>query len=151
MMNSHARIFKHETVESASFQSGNFRHSIPCSLYVWKVGQVVFSGTSPIYGLKRKFLNLKPMSCSTWRRTGPQFKAEISLVLLRVFPPFFPRDFRGSSRNNPKWYDNPLLLFGFTQPHLCDAPFCDVSRNGCAILHKTNEKLRYDRYKYRAI
>ena len=44
-------------------------------------------------------------------------------------------------------------LGSFTQAHLCDTPFCNVSRDNCVIPHKNKHKrvLRYYRYKYCAI
>ena len=45
----------------------------------------------------------------------------------------------------------PPLVLSFTQAHLCDTPFCNVSRDNCAIPHKNKHErvLRYYRYKYR--
>ena len=53
----------------------------------------------------------------------------------------------------PKMVGYPLLALSFTQAHLCDTPFCNVSRDNCAIPHKNKHErvLRYCRYKYRAI
>ena len=34
----------------------------------------------------------------------------------------------------------PPLVLSFTQAHLCDTPFCNVSRDNCAIPHKTSTK-----------
>ena len=47
----------------------------------------------------------------------------------------------------------PPLVLNFIQTHLCDTPFCNVSRDNCAIPHKNkHERIsRYYRYKYRAI
>ena len=33
----------------------------------------------------------------------------------------------------PKWCDTPPLVLSFTQAHLCDTPFCNISRDNCAI------------------
>ena len=46
----------------------------------------------------------------------------------------------------------PLILY-FRQEHLCDTPFCNVSREKVAIPHKNQRErvLRYYRYKYCAI
>ena len=47
----------------------------------------------------------------------------------------------------------PLLVLSFTQAHQCDTPFCNISRDNCAIPHKNKHErvLRYYRYEYRAI
>ena len=47
----------------------------------------------------------------------------------------------------------PPMVLSFTQAHLCDTPFCNISRDNCAIPDKNQHKrvLRYYRYKYRAI
>ena len=47
----------------------------------------------------------------------------------------------------------PPLVLNFTQTHPCDTPFCNISRDNCAIPHKNKHEkvLRYYRYKYRAI
>ena len=42
----------------------------------------------------------------------------------------------------------PPLVLSFTQAHLCDAPFSNLSRDNCARPH---ENKRWDRYKHRAI
>ena len=44
-------------------------------------------------------------------------------------------------------------VLSFTQAHLCDTPFCNISRDNCAIPHKNKRErvLRYYRCKYRAI
>ena len=41
----------------------------------------------------------------------------------------------------------PPLVLNFTQTHLCDTPFCNVSRDNCAIPHKNKHErvLRYYR------
>ena len=52
----------------------------------------------------------------------------------------------------PKWCDTPPpLVLSFAQAHLCDTPFCNVSRDNCAIPHKNKHEifLRYYRYKFR--
>ena len=53
----------------------------------------------------------------------------------------------------PKMVRYPPLVLGVTQAHLCDTPFCNVSRDNCAIPHQNKHErvLRYHRYKYRAI
>ena len=47
----------------------------------------------------------------------------------------------------------PPLVLSFTKAHLCDTPFCNISRDNCAIPHENKHErvLRYYRYKYRAI
>ena len=40
----------------------------------------------------------------------------------------------------PKWCDAPPLVLSFTQGHLCDTPFCNVSRDNCAISHKNKHE-----------
>ena len=54
---------------------------------------------------------------------------------------------------SPKRVRYPHLVLSFTQTHLCDTPFCNISRNNCAIPHKSKHErvLRYYRCKYRAI
>ena len=46
----------------------------------------------------------------------------------------------------------PPLVLNFAQTHPCDTPFCNVSRDNCAIPHKNKHEkvLRYYRYKHRA-
>ena len=39
------------------------------------------------------------------------------------------------SHHSPKWCDTPPLVLSFAQAHLCDTPFCYVSRDNCAIPH----------------
>ena len=34
----------------------------------------------------------------------------------------------------------PPLVLNFTQTHLCDTPFCNVSRDNCAIPHKNKHE-----------
>ena len=51
----------------------------------------------------------------------------------------------------------PPLVLSFTQAHLCDTPFCNISRDNCAIPHKTSTKelcdtiaaslARYEKYR----
>ena len=40
----------------------------------------------------------------------------------------------------PKSVRYPLFVLSFTQAHLCDTPFCNVSRDNCAIPHKQARK-----------
>ena len=42
-------------------------------------------------------------------------------------------------------------MLSFTQAHVCGTPFCNISRDSCAIPHKNKHDrvLRYHRYKYR--
>ena len=60
--------------------------------------------------------------------------------------------FKGG-QHSPQMVRYPSLALSFTQAHLCDAPFCNVSRDNCAIPHENKHEwvLRYYRYKYRAI
>ena len=60
--------------------------------------------------------------------------------------------FKGG-QHSPKMVRKPPLLLSFTQAHLCDTPFCNVSRDNCATSHKNKHErvLRYYRCKYRAI
>ena len=60
--------------------------------------------------------------------------------------------FQGGQRS-PKMVRYPPLVLSFTHAHLCDTPFCNISRDKCAIPHKNKHErlLRYYRYKYRAI
>ena len=53
----------------------------------------------------------------------------------------------------PKMVRYPPLVLSSTQAHLCDTPFCNISRDKCAIPHKNKHErvLRYYRYRYRAI
>ena len=46
---------------------------------------------------------------------------------------------------SPQMVRYPPLVLNFTQAHLCDTPFCNVSRDNCAIPHKNTHKrvLRY--------
>ena len=54
---------------------------------------------------------------------------------------------------SPKGCDTPPLVLSFTHAHLCDTPFCNISRDNCAIPHKNKHDrvLRYYRYKFRKI
>ena len=36
----------------------------------------------------------------------------------------------------------PRLVLSFTQAHLCDTPFCNISRDNCAIPHKNKQARR---------
>ena len=56
-------------------------------------------------------------------------------------------------QHSPKMVRYPPLALSFTQAHLCDTPFCNVSRDSCSIPHKNKHErvLRYYRYKYREI
>ena len=56
-------------------------------------------------------------------------------------------------QHSPTMVRYPPLVPSFTQAHLCDTPFCNISRDNCAIPHKNKDKifLRYYRCKYRAI
>ena len=40
--------------------------------------------------------------------------------------------------SSPKWCDTPPLVLSSThcQAHLCDTPFCNISRDNCATPHK---------------
>ena len=38
--------------------------------------------------------------------------------------------------HSPKMVRYPPLVLNFTQRHPCDTPFCNVSRDSCAIPHK---------------
>ena len=55
--------------------------------------------------------------------------------------------------HSPKMVRYPPWALSFTQAHLCDTPFCNVSRDNCAIPHKNKHDrvLRYYRCKSRAI
>ena len=93
-------------------------------------------------------------------RGGPASKNLSNLVapyraILRYYrcdTPYRAILFQGGSHSR-KMVRYPPLVLSFTQAHLCDTPFCNVSRDNCAIPHKNmHEKvLRYYRYKYRAI
>ena len=52
--------------------------------------------------------------------------------------------FKGA-QHSPKIVRYPPLVLNFTQAHLCDTPFCNVSRDNCAIPHKNKHErvLRY--------
>ena len=54
--------------------------------------------------------------------------------------------------SSTRWCDTPLVL-SFTQAHLCNTPFCNISRDYCVIPHKNRHQtvLRYYRYKHPAI
>ena len=43
-------------------------------------------------------------------------------------------------QDSPKIVRWPLLPLSFTQAHLCDTPFCYISRDNCAIPHKQARK-----------
>ena len=47
----------------------------------------------------------------------------------------------------PKTVRYPPLVLSFTQAHLCNTPFCNISRDSCAIPHKNKHErvLRYYR------
>ena len=55
----------------------------------------------------------------------------------------------------------PPLALSFTEAHLCDTPFCNISRDNCAIPHKNKHEIvsrcyryivtsieRYEKYRY---
>ena len=63
-------------------------------------------------------------------------------------------------QQSPKMVRYPPIILSFAQAHLCDTPFCNVSRDNCAIRHnllKTNTKefcdtiatsiARYEKYR----
>ena len=81
--------------------------------------------------------------------SGP-ISRDIAILSLRY--PYRAILFKGGS-HSPKMVQYPPLLISLTQAHLCDTPFCNVSRDNCAIPHKNKYErvLRYYRYKYRAI
>ena len=66
--------------------------------------------------------------------------------------PFARYRFKGAQQLPPNCAIPPLVR-SFTQAHLCDTPFCNVSRDNCAIPHKNKHErvLRHYRCKYRAI
>ena len=67
--------------------------------------------------------------------------------------PRIARYFSRDVGSPPNWCDTPPLALSFAQAHLCDTPFCYISRDICAIPHKNKHERvsRYYRYKYRAI
>ena len=102
-------------------------------------------------------------------RAGPIFQQPFSLpasaqtlalvapyrAILRYYrcdTPYRAILFKGGL-HSPKKLRYPPVVLSFTQAHLCDTPFCNVSRDTCAIPHKNKHEkvLRYYRYKYRAI
>ena len=50
--------------------------------------------------------------------------------------PHTARCFLRDVTSSPKWCDTPPLALSFTLAHLCDTPFCNVSRDSCAMPHK---------------
>ena len=68
--------------------------------------------------------------------------------------PHIARYFLREASRTPKMVRYPPLVLSFTQAYLCDTQFCNVSRENCAIPHKSKHERvsRYYRYeKYRAI
>ena len=54
--------------------------------------------------------------------------------------PHIARYFLREASTPPKWCDTPPLALSFTQTHLCDTPFCNVSRDNCAIPHENKHE-----------
>ena len=84
---------------------------------------------------------------------SPENEKVIELLLPTSFCGTLNTPFRailfGEVSTPPKGCDTPPLALSFTQAHLCDTPFCNVSRNSCAMPHKNKHErvLRYYRYK----
>ena len=75
-----------------------------------------------------------------WPAAGP-ISRDIAILSLR-YPISRDTPFREVS-NPPKWCDTPPLVLSFTQTHLCDTPFCYVSRDNCAILPKRQARKHF--------
>ena len=54
--------------------------------------------------------------------------------------PHIARYFLREVSASPKRCDTPRLVLSFTQTHPCDTPFCNVSRDNCAIPHKNKHE-----------
>ena len=81
--------------------------------------------------------------------SGP-ISRDIAILLLRY--PISRDSFSGRLALPQNGVRYPPLVLSFTHAHLCDSPFCSVSRDNCAIPHKnTSTKEFCDRCKYRAI
>ena len=108
-------------------------------------------------GVKSLVCPSKPCKITLWRdpRKLLGYLVAPYRAILRYYrcdTPYRAILFQGVS-TPPKWCDTPPLVLSFTQAHLRDTPFCNVSRDNCAIPHENRHErvLRYYRYKYRAI
>ena len=89
------------------------------------------SGPSPSY--LRHAAGWQTMSCGL---SGP---ISGDIVILSLIP-HIARYFLREVCTPPKWCDTPTLVLSFTQAHLCDTRFCNVSRHNCAILISKSTK-----------
>ena len=89
-------------------------------------------------------------SCQKRHELSGPISRDIAVLSLR-YPVL--RDAFKRGLHSPKMVRYLPLALSFTQAHLCDAPFCNVSRENCVIPLKNKHErvLRYYRYKYRAI
>ena len=77
-------------------------------------------------------------------RSAPTIRGLVApyRAILRYYrcdTPYRAMLFKGGGKHSPKWCDTPLLILSFRQAHLCDTPFCNVSRDDCAIPHKRKQ------------
>ena len=78
-------------------------------------------------------INHRPLNGPFSRGLSGPILRDIAILSLRY--PISRDTFQGRSGTPPKWCDALPLVLHFTQTHLCDDPFCNVSRDNCAIPH----------------
>ena len=138
---------------------------VHCLIRVEAEGLLDYQGQAGIISIVR--WNLRPVIFGVDRSPSPRPRPD---------PTQHPETDPKRTRNGAKWSRNgpntpyrailfqggehsrkmvryPPLVLNFAQRHPCDTPFCNVSRDNCAIPHKNKREkvLRYYRYKYRAI
>ena len=79
-----------------------------------------------------------PIQTRVW---GPRLVATYRAILryYRCDTPYRAILFKGGE-HSPKMVRYPPLVLNFTQTHPCDTPFCNVSRDNCAIPHKNKHE-----------
>ena len=61
-------------------------------------------------------------------------------IVYRCDTPISRDAFSGRLTAPPKWCDTLILVLSFTQAHLCDTPFCNISHDNCTIPPPPPEK-----------
>ena len=93
----------------------------------------------------RRFLSpivVEPVSLKTLNPNLLKYLVAPYRAILRYYrcdTPYSAILFKGGW-HSPKMVRYPPIVLSFTQAHLCDTPFCNVSRDNCAIPHENKHE-----------
>ena len=120
----------------------------------WIFGYFFSSGFFSLFSFSQKCVEIgwDTGKNGSHKEHTPEKKDKIGLRYYRCDTPYRAILFQGGW-HSPKMVRYPALVLSFSQAHLCDTPFCNLSRDNCAIPHENKHEiiLQYYRCKYRAI